>query len=343
MPYLPFHPIYVYRENFDRMEPGKGQTELVLNMYLDKLMILQPSELASVNSYNYFDTDAPCQVYFICRRPLITIDPRSFKVARDKMELTFKVKNGQMAKNFDFVFENPFQTSALTLHSDPPYSVFSIKKRDETLITVKTGAFLQSFPQEATNTDFLDLEVLYIGQTCGVEQAGISPGKLKDHKTLQSVYAAAVQKNPDHEICLLLASFQQHNLIMTDGRKKIDKGNGSVLQDTPLYMHPVVNAAEVNGQQMINITEAALIRYFEPPYNSEFKDIVENPAEKTYPECHNLNIYSIGIELDTYGIANCHIYSQKIEPKWLHMKTYLFHSSEERKEIFELLPSTIET
>jgi hypothetical protein len=317
------------------MAPKTIQTEFVLNMYLDKLMIIQPSELEYVNSFNYFNEDSPCQIYFICRRPKVTVDPASFKAARDKMELTFNVQYENKEKKFDFVFENPFQTSALTIESIYPYSVFSIKKKNETLITVKTGAFLQSFPQEVTNADFLDLEILYIGQTCGVDGADVSPLKLKGHQTLQDAYAAAVHKNPDSEICLLLASFQEHNLIMTDGRKKFLEEDISpfkeILSDKP-------NSPGIDRQQIINITEAALIRYFEPPYNRAYKDTFHNPAEKTYAACYGLNIYSIGIELDTYGIANCHIYAQKIEPKWLHMKTFLFHSPEERKAIFDLLP-----
>ncbi len=323
------------------MEPKTEQAELVLNMYLDKLMILQPSELTSINAYNYFDADAPCQLYFVCRRPTITVDPRSFKATRDKMELVFKVLDGGNIADFDFVFENPFHTSALSIESDPPYSSFSISKNNEPLISVKTSAFLQSFPQELTNAGFLDLEILYVGQTIGVDGAGVAPGKLKHHQTLQSICDASAMKNPHHEICLLLASFQPHNLIMTDGRKKYDANHQLEAHHKSLHTRRALNTSDIPYQQLINITEAALIRYFEPPYNAEFKNIFPNPAQDTYSGCYDLNIYSIGIELDTYGIANCHIYSQKIEPKWLHMKTFLFHSSDERKSIFDISTSNV--
>src|SRR4051794_9618845 len=129
------------------MESQTMHPEFVLNMYLDKLMILEPSELEKINAYNYFNDEAPCQLYFVCRRPKITVDPASFKAARDKMELTFKINNGDNTSDFNFIFENPFHSTALSIDSPYPHSIFSIKKKDETLITVKAGAFLQSFPQ----------------------------------------------------------------------------------------------------------------------------------------------------------------------------------------------------
>ncbi len=193
------------------MEQKILNPEFVLNVYLDKLMIVQPSDLEHINAHNYFDADSPCQLYFICKRPKITVDPDSFDAAFDKLELTFEIHYPAETKKFDFVFENPFYTKSLTLESEPPHSSFTIKRLDEPVITVKTSAFLQSFPQEAINAGFLDLEILFIGQTLGVDGADVKPKKLKDHLTLQTAYDTAVKNNPDSEICVLLASFLQHS------------------------------------------------------------------------------------------------------------------------------------
>ncbi len=129
--------------------------------------------------------------------------------------------------------------------------------------------------------------------------------------------------------------------ILTSGTRKFFTDDRLAGEEIPVDTEDS-NVNAINSQQVINITEAAIIHYFEPPYNVHYKDVFPNPAQKTYKYSHSLNIYSVGIELDTYGVANCHIFSQKVEPKWLHMKTFVFHSEQERKELFELLHSGTE-
>lgn len=314
------------------MEPETVKQETTLNVYLDKMLVVQPSELEHISTYNYFDEETPCQVYFVCRRPIITVDVSSFGVTKDKLELTFCI-GSEGNRRFHFSFENPFQTNALSIEAQPPYTLFSILKNGEPVINLKASTFLQSFPQELTHADFLDLEILYIGQTYdGTAHAGHNLSILRKHKTINDAYTTATAENPAHEICLLLASFREHDLIKPDGRK--GPTADVRLADMLGLSAKGARKEQISNRQMLNMTEAALIRYFEPPYNDAYKNVFHNPAIETYDQCYDLNIYSIGIELDTYHIANCHIYSGNVEPKWLHMKTYVFQSPEERKALF---------
>jgi hypothetical protein len=66
---------------------------------------------------------------------------------------------------------------------------------------------LQQFRHQFTK--YLDLKVLYIGQSYGVEGARTAPDRLQSHSTLQGIYSEAIIKNPDCEVWFILTSFEQ--------------------------------------------------------------------------------------------------------------------------------------
>ncbi len=317
------------------MTPKRLPTEFAINMCLDKVMILQQSDLATVSSYNYFDENSPCHIYFVCRRPRVSIEPTSFKATTETIELVFKVQRKDKFDDFPFIFENPFQDSLVTIDSEYPYSMFTFKKGDEVLFTAKAAVFLQSFDRYHTDATFLDLEILYIGQSYGVEGARTAPDRLKSHSTLQGIYAAAIQNNPDYEIWLMLTSFQQINITLMDGRTKYTEQELEDDNERFKAVHYKLNYEGINEQQKINFTEAALIRYFEPPYNIEYKNTFPNPAHKTYAECYELNINAVAIEVETLEKANYNVFSQNVPVNWYHIKTFPLHSPEERRSIFD--------
>ena len=63
------------------METGKIYkhcSEFEINMFLDKYQILQQQELKWVSKLEIFSKNEPCNIYFILKRPRITIDPEYF-------------------------------------------------------------------------------------------------------------------------------------------------------------------------------------------------------------------------------------------------------------------------
>ena len=174
------------------MTPKILPTEFTINMYLDKIMILQQSDLPSVNSYNYFDEYSPCHIYFICRRPRVTIKADSFVATDETITMTFRVQKKENFEEFTYTFQNPFGTDKVSIESEYPYSVFSFIKDGETVWKCNAAVFLQSVPRHYTNAYYLDLEILYIGQSYGVEGARTAPDRLKSHSTLQGIYAEAI-------------------------------------------------------------------------------------------------------------------------------------------------------
>ncbi len=232
--------------------------------------------------------------------------------------------------------DNNIWQPGLEIKSEYPYRMFQLYRDGELLLNAKVYTFLQLF-QFNEQQDFIDFEVLYIGQSYGVDGARTAPDRLISHSTLQGIYAEAMDKNPDSEIWLALASFDQFNLMMFDGRssftdeeRESDKERFSTAYDKLNW------DGGISDQQKINFTEAALIRYFKPPYNQIYKDSFPNPAHSTYTECYDLDINSVCIELNTGDIVNCRFYSEAVPKVNWHMKDFALHSKEERRAMFDI-------
>jgi hypothetical protein len=314
----------------------KLPTEFSINMNLDKIMILQQGELNMVKEINYFDEYSPCHIYFVGKRPRIAIDKNYFVVTDEYLEFKFLIQRQENFEELPVKIANSFNTLQLKLISNYPYNFFSVKDDKNNLIFEgKPIAFLQEIYREYGHQEFLDFEILYIGQSYGVKGARTAPDRLVSHSTLQGIYAEAINNNPDCEIWLSLASFSQVNIMMFDGRSKFSEDE---LEEDKKRFPEVFNKlqiGEINEQQKINFTEAALIRYFQPPYNKIYKDSFPNPAHTTYSECYDLDINSVCIELQTYELANCMFYSDTIPKAPWHMKDFLLHSKEDRKSMFD--------
>ena len=312
-------------------------TEFAVNMNLEKMIILQQAELPLVNKLDYFDKNNPCHLYFICRRPRVSLIPEEYEVTNEYIKLMVNIHNQGKIEKKEFKFENNFKTDELELKSNYPFNSFQLINKETTLVNAKLSPFLQSFPRFYTNADFLDLEILYIGQSYGVKGARTAPDRLKSHSTLQGIYAEAMTNNPDSEIWLALASFNQINITMMDGRTKYsDEEMAKDAERRPKVLDKL-NREGINEQQKINFTEAALIKYFQPPYNVIYKDSFPNPAHTTYTECYELDINAVAIEMQTAEMINCYMYSEVIEKAPWHMHNFLLNSTEERKSMFDFL------
>lgn len=306
-------------------------TEFALNMNMTHDMLLQQDDLYKVNEQKYFSETNPCHIYFICKRPRIILNPIDFKIENGRIYFPFQI---QKENYFEKIyFDIPYSDDVdIKLECQYPYNFYYIKKNNKVIQSGKTALLFQTFRHE--NESLLNLEVLYIGQSYGVDGARTAPDRLKSHSTLQGIYSEAILRNPDSEIWLILASFEQIVLASIDGGIKIDD---ALLKKDENHVKNIAETIFHTGmkeQQVINFTEAALIRYFQPPYNKEYKDTFPNPAHKTYQECYGLDINSICIEVKTENI-NVKLYSQTVPASWKHMKDFFLHSREDRKSMFD--------
>lgn len=306
-------------------------TEFAINMNLEKIMILQQSELKSELLRNYFDENSPCHIYFICRQPRLTVILEKCEVTDEFIKMTFGINRKGIIEEIEYTSANNYDTKDVEIKSSYPHNTFQIISNNEVLLNAKVSYFLLN----NMSGDFLNLEVLYIGQSFGVEGSRTAPDRLVSHSTLQGIYSEALSNNPDSEIHLLLTSFNQINLMMFDGRTKFSKEELQADKIRGKKVNEKLNWEGINEQQKINFTEAALIKYFQPKYNRTYKESFPNPAHTTYSECYDLDINAISVELHTYEMINCCLYSDSVLPALYHLKHFLLNSEQERKSMFE--------
>jgi len=304
-------------------------------MSLEKMMILQQSELSIVGEFQYFDEENPCHLYFIGKRPRVTIVPQKFHYDNKLIYFTFKVQREDSYEEIDLKVTHSFKDDEIGIESKYPYNSFKIMVDGSERYMAKVSPFIQEM-YRCSAIDFMDFEVLYIGQSYGVDGARTAPNRLLSHSTLQGIYSQAIVNNPDHEIWLALASFSQINLMMFDGKTKFSDEEKIADKERFKKVYDKVQNNGLNEQQVINFTEAALIRYFQPPYNKTYKTTFPNPAHKTYAECYELDINAVCIEMQTDEIVGCSFFSDAVKRAPWNMETFLLNSTSERKSMFEL-------
>ncbi|QIL38326.1 hypothetical protein G7074_02945 [Pedobacter sp. HDW13] len=311
-------------------------SEFAINMYLEKMMILQQTDLHMVGDLNYFDEQDPCHLYFIGKRPRVTVVPDKFKHDESLLYITFKIQKQNSFEEVELKLGHKFKDKELTIESKYPFNIFDIMVDGVQNYHIKASTLIQK-ASTGIDTEFLDFDVLYVGQSYGVDGARTAPDRLVNHSTLQGIYAEAMINNPDYEVWLALASFRQLNLMMFDGRTKFSNEERKADKKRFKKVFNKIQNVGLNEQQVINFTEAALIKYFQPPYNKIYKDSFPNPAHKTYAECYELDINSVCIEMQTDDLVNCSFFSDTVKRAPWNMESFFLHSSADRKSMFDFI------
>lgn len=276
----------------------KYASEFAVLMYLDKYQLLQQTELEIYGKVQTAFTEYnPCNIYFILRRPKVTIDPNYCVRNKNSIELKYYIH--VQDKKHERKFRIKVNTDIYDFRTQYPYNYFSlINKNNPDLSRHHKLAVIIDAIHERSDTvePLLDLEVLYIGQAYGEEGKRTAIDRLGSHSTLQKIYSEAMQRNPDSDIWILLASFRQKNISAMNGLISMPKENEK--EDYTRWLNFNNGENPFSEKQKINFTEAALIRTFLPQYNKEYKDTFPNPAHSSYSECYSLDINSIVVEMD---------------------------------------------
>ncbi len=316
---------------------NENKSEYAINMKLSKMLILQGDNLDNPAISDYFDENSSCHIYFISRRPRVTLDVSKTKIDTKNISLTFRINNRGEVKEKSLIFKNIDNSENVKVVSEYPYTFFRYyNQKGELTTNANVSVFLQTLPRDFSEAEFLDLEILYIGQSYGKEGEKNAIDRLKNHQTLQRIYAESIINNPDDDIWISLCNFEEIGAILIDGRQdKSESDEKSDVKRLSDFIHKFTNDL-LNEKQKVNFTEAALIKYFEPPYNKDFVDIFPSITHSSYKECYALDINSVIIELNTDEIVNCNFYSSKIPKRKVHLNSFWFHNVEERKSLFQL-------
>lgn len=310
------------------MAKRKYFTELGLNMQAIQISLLQQENLGDPR---YFGSANPFHIYMIARRPRIAFKPGSLVFTPDTVSGVFTIQKGAALIEHSFSVPNKLGTDQISVVCPWPHTEFKFNDSSgKTILHGKVALLISIIGPDFW--ELLDLEVLYVGQSFGLSGERTAEDRLTSHSTLQKIYADAQARAPDQEIWIILMAFQDLFLISMDGA---DPDTGTTDDEDNAHWKEVLSSP-VSEDQKINFTEAALIRYFQPEYNTVFRNSFPNPAHKTYADCYSLDINSVAFELHTEDSIHCKLWSSSAEAQWFHLATYALHNAEERRGMFEI-------
>ena len=139
-----------------------------------------------------------------------------------------------------------------------------------------------------------EYEVLYIGQAYVKNGSRTAFDRLEAHSTLQKILINYRDRNPNKHIYILLMELKEQLTMTFDG---ISKNYIETETENNKHIEKIFcNLPKEN--QVINITEAALINYFKPEYNADFVENFPNENHKGYRQYFDLDYNIITVELD---------------------------------------------
>ncbi|WP_299546931.1 hypothetical protein [Seonamhaeicola sp.] len=306
--------------------------ETFLLMYLNQYQFVLGSDLDSYAQANeVFTEDNPCNIYFVLRRPKVTVDPNPIKIDGNKANLNFIIHNKDEVGMVNVGFEFQQAQSELEFRTEYPYNLFTLSDKNGVLLGARPSTLIDSIQlKDNIDVPFLDYEVLYIGQAYGINGKRTALDRLSTHETVQKIYTHSLTQYPDSDIWILLTNFSQQSMLFSAPndliKTKKEDSQIEIEKEKHFFNN---NGISLTEKQRINFTEAALIKYFQPKYNKEFKNSFPSAKHKSYSECYDLDIKALTIELDTSENTR-RIFTENTERTHRHMKMFEFNSDADR-------------
>lgn len=261
-------------------------TEFGLNVSTSYKTIIPVEHLQKVRDEHQY------HIYFILSCPKIFIVPDSITTDEKYISLElYQMNNGQIdsRKDIKISLASDIDHRLLGIECRYPYTNLNIRLSNGDEIYVDAQTILNY--GRVGNSWILD--VLYIGQSYGREGKRIAQDRLKAHSTLQKILTDYNVKYPDKRIYILLLEICPILNTVMDG---INRGSVSEEDEDAHFYNIFANPLKM--EQIINVTEAALINYFKPEYNVNFVDNFPDNEHKGYSQYFDLDYNTISVELD---------------------------------------------
>lgn len=175
----------------------------------------------------------------------------------------------------------------------------------------------------------IGFEVKYIGQAYGKEGSRNAIDRLLKHETLQQIALKGVPEG--YRITLLLLAIEPSNQLITT-MNPFAKNTRMGGERIKYGLDKLFNTTEA---ERISLYEAALIRYFYPDFNKEFKDSFPSTNLKILQDCYKKDFSAVIAEICIDELPFT-LWSSTIGPKLYHIAKHDLHKSEDRRMFFNL-------
>lgn len=298
-------------------------SEFGMHVYSSYLSICYPNDLQTL------EVGPKYHIYMVNLIPKLKFVKDSIVITREGFSIDVNIETEN---------RNNIETIKVSLHPfidhtkfnftlDKPLKSLTIEKNGGGLIARVLPFYLENSKRN------LECEIVYIGQSYGKNGERDALDRLKSHSTLQKIQSDHLFNAPESDIAVSLWEFTPRLLTSFDGiTKEYEKSSEEdkehmlkVLENPPLHIN----------NQIINVTEAALINYFKPEYNEKFKNNFPDIEHLGYKYYYDLDFNSLLVELDPDAIG-LNVFSKEKDYKIFNPIEYTLHPENVRKSMFDI-------
>ncbi|MGW5891891.1 hypothetical protein [Priestia megaterium] len=306
----------------------KYMSEFGLHTYSSYLSICYPNDLNTLQV-----SDQRYHIYMITLVPKLTFNKDSLQIFEDhiSLEVNVKTEEKEETETLEFCVDPSLNHTELNFEIDKPRKSLKITNDDGTGVIARVLPVYTKFSRRN-----LETEIIYIGQSFGKDGERTAPERLKSHSTLQKIQSELLFEAPEQDLALVLLEFTPQLLSSMDG---ITKNYETSDEEDRAHLKRIMsNPPTDRMNQIINITEAALINYFKPEYNEKFKDNFPDVEHKGYKQYYDLDYNAIAVELDPDAIGLKFFSKEKDYPLFESIK-YTLHPENIRRSMFDIFPT----
>lgn len=175
--------------------------------------------------------------------------------------------------------------------------------------------------------DAIRFDVLYVGQAYGKDGSRNALDRLLKHETLQKISVKGIPG--DRRLTLLMLQIEPGNRMITlmnpwaenkeAGPKRIAAG-----------LDKLFNTSDA---ERVALYEASLIRYFQPPFNKEFKDSFPSTNLKVLGDCYDKDFAGVISEICIDELP-FKLSSDTVAPAQNHIAKFDLHNADSRRVFF---------
>ncbi|WP_210265502.1 hypothetical protein [Bradyrhizobium aeschynomenes] len=184
------------------------------------------------------------------------------------------------------------------------------------------------FENMSRTHDCLHFDIQYIGQAYGEDGSRSALDRLLKHETLQKIAVQGVPEGYRLEL-LLLEVVPGTRMITLFNPKGEDKAHCA--ERIKAGLDKLFGTDE---KERVSLFEAALIRYFRPPFNSKFKDSFPSTNMKVLKGCYDKDFSAVIAEVGFDGKLAYKLFSGEVAAKDHHMASFNLSKEEDRAVFF---------
>ena len=316
------------------MKERKYLSEFGLNVYTSHKCIIPIEHLKFVkDNRNY-------HIYSILSSPKVRYLKDSFRTTEKYLSFVLEIQRMDSFEKIEVnrvIVGSHLNHRNLSLRCNYPYNNLEVEIDNDIATDQKMGGFILN-AHDALGM-FVDrvceFEVLYIGQAFGKDGERIATDRLQSHSSLQRILTDYYSSHPDKQLHVALFEFTPQIHASFDGLTgKCIATN----QEENDHLNDVIsNLLKYN--QIINITEAAMINYFKPSYNKDFVDNFPDTGHKGYSQYYDLDynslVVEIDLEFDTAGLVQLFTATNRMNSSFDYIQYELFNDPN-RKSMFDI-------